>query len=80
MDWMMNKYLLRGIIGTALGLALCLLGLFFMDEDLPFYKWVLVVGVVSFGIGFLTMLYSFIRKIERRSLLDERKERQNNDE
>lgn len=69
----MNKYLLRGIIGTALGLALCLLGLYLMDDEFPGYKWVLVVGVVVFGFGFLTIVYSLIRKIERRSLLDERK-------
>jgi len=32
-----------------------------------------VSGVVVFGFGFLTLVYSLIRKIERRSLLDERK-------
>ena len=77
---MMNKYLLRGIIGTVLGLAFCLLGLYLMDDDFPFYKWILVFGVVAFGVGFLTIVYSLIRKIERRSLLDERKKHSQNDE
>ncbi len=76
----MNKYLRRGIIGTILGLAFCVLGLVLMGEDRPIYKWAMVVGVVVFGLGFLTTLYSLIRKIERRSLLDERKERQKKDE
>lgn len=71
----MNKYLLRGIIGTALGLALCMFGLYLMDADFPGYKWILVIGVVAFGFGFLTIIYSLIRKIERRSLLDERKKK-----
>jgi len=69
----MNKYLLRGIIGTALGLALCTFGLYLMDVEFRGYKWILVIGVVVFGFGFLTIIYSLIRKIERRSLLDERK-------
>ncbi len=70
---MMNKYLLRGIIGTALGLAFCMLGLYLMRGDFSGYKWMLVIGVVVFGFGFLTIVYSLIRKIERRSLLDGRK-------
>ncbi|MFB2119190.1 signal peptidase [Parapedobacter sp. 2B3] len=69
----MNRYLLRGIIGTALGLAFCLLGLYLMGEEISGYKWILVLGVVVFGVGFLTIVYSLIRKIERRSLLDERR-------
>ena len=75
---MMNKYLLRGIIGTVLGLAFCLLGLYLMDEESPSYKWILVFGVVLFGFGFLTIIYSLIRKIERHSLLDERKKHSKN--
>jgi len=44
-----------------------------MDTGSAGYKWPLVVGVVVFGFGFLTIVYSLIRKIERRSLLNERK-------
>ncbi len=69
----MNKYLLRGIIGTVSGLLLGTLGLYFSADDSSGYKWLLVFGVVVFGFGFLTIVYSLIRKIERRSLLDERK-------
>lgn len=69
----MNKYLRRGIISTIVGLGLCMLGLYLMADDFSFYKWILVIGVIFFGFGFLTVLYSLIRKIERRSLLDERK-------
>jgi len=71
----MNKYLQRGIVGTVLGLALCLLGLFLMGKELLVYKWVMVCGVIVFGIGFLTIIYGLIRKIERRSILDERNAR-----
>lgn len=75
----MNKYLFRGIIGIILGLSCCILGLFLMGQDRPLYKWVMIVGVIGFGFGFLTALYGLIRKIERRSLLDQRKERQKNE-
>ncbi len=72
----MNKYLLRGIIGTVSGFALCMFGLYLMDDDNSVYKWILVSGVAVFGFGFLTIVYSLIRKIERQSLLDERKKNQ----
>ena len=71
----MNKYLLRGLISTALGLVIGMLGLYLMADDFSGYKWILVLGVVVFGFGFLTIVYSLIRKIERRSLLDERKKK-----
>lgn len=76
----MNKYLLRGIIGAVSGSALCVLGLYLMDDESSFYKWALISGVAVFGVGFLTILYSIIRKIERRSLLDERKKQNSTDE
>ncbi len=72
----MNKYLRRGIIGTLLGAGLGFLGFWLMERDQEIYKWVMFIGVALFGVGFLTILYGLIRKIERRSLLDERKGRQ----
>jgi len=76
----MNKYVQRGILGASLGVALCILGLFLMGREASVYKWVLASGVIVFGIGFLTLLYGLIRKIERRSILDDRRERQQNNE
>jgi len=73
----MNKYLKRGLILTVAGILIGLLGSFLQDEELGVYKWVLTLGVVLFGIGFLTILYSLIRKIERKSLENERTEQQN---
>ena len=76
----MNKYVRRGVLGVAAGGALCVLGLFLMKKDLSIYKWALVSGVIGFGVGFLTTIYGLIRKIERRSILDDRKERKQHDE
>lgn len=72
----MNKYLLRGLVYTIIGLTLCAFGYYLMEQGKSLYKWVLIVGVTTFGIGFLTAIYGFIRKIERRSIVKERKERQ----
>lgn len=72
----MNKYLLRGIVYTVIGLACCTWGYLLMAGDHALYRWVMIAGVFIFGLGFLTIVYSFIRKIERQSILEERKEQQ----
>ncbi|TCK83420.1 hypothetical protein C8N28_2021 [Albibacterium bauzanense] len=73
----MNKFLSRGLIITALGILIGILGSFLQREEYGIYKWVLTLSVVVFGIGFLTILYSLIRKIERKSILEERNEQHN---
>lgn len=76
----MNKYFRRGLIYAIAGLGLCAFGYSLMDREISAYKWVLAIGVILFGIGFLTVIYSFLRKIERKSILDERKKQQNKHE
>jgi len=44
-----------------------------MDADNSWYKPLLIVGVLSFGFGFITLIYRMFRKIDRNSILDERK-------
>lgn len=73
----MNKFLSKGLIITALGILIGILGTFLQREEYVIYKWVLIISVVVFGIGFLTIVYSLIRKIERKSILEERSEQQN---
>lgn len=68
----MNKYLKKGLIFLGLGMLLCYWGLVSKDPIASFYKIPLVLGVISFGYGFITVIYSLIRKIERRSILEER--------
>jgi len=68
----MNKYLKRGIIFTVLGIALGALGVYLKNIENNFYGIVLTLSVIVFGIGFLTVIYSLIRKIERESILETR--------
>lgn len=76
----MNKYLKRGLFFLILGVLLCYYGLYSKDPLASFYKVPLVVGVISFGYGFIMIVYSLIRKIERRSILEERAEQEKSDE
>lgn len=70
----MNKYLKRGLIFLIIGVLLCYYGVYSKDPLASFYKIPLVVGVVSFGYGFVTIIYSLMRKIERKDILEERAE------
>lgn len=70
----MNKYLKRGLFITLLGIATCAFGLYLKDIESDWYSVSLIIGVIVFGIGFVTIVYSLIRKIERRSILEERAE------
>lgn len=73
----MSKFLGRGLIITVLGILIGIVGSFLQKQEYDIYKWVLILSVVVFGIGFLTIVYSLIRKIERKSILEERSEQQN---
>lgn len=76
----MNKYLVRGILLTVLGIGVGLAGSYLQSAERDVYKWVYIAAVIIFGIGFLTIVYSLIRKIERKSILDQRQEQQGDNE
>ncbi len=68
----MNKYLKRGLLLFLTGLALIALGYYLKDTELMKYGWAMIIGYAAFGFGVLYIIYSLIRKIERRSLLQDR--------
>ncbi len=76
----MNRYIGRGIVLTLAGIGIGLLGNYLQETDHGVYRWVLIAAVIVFGIGFLTILYGLIRKIERKSILEERSEQRVEDE
>ncbi|SEM38008.1 hypothetical protein SAMN05216436_10431 [bacterium A37T11] len=71
----MNKYLRSGLLMTIAGIILCMVGYYLKAQEWGIYKIAMIVGVLLFGVGFLTILYSLIRKVERRSLESDRRER-----
>lgn len=68
----MNKYLKRGLLLFLAGLALIAFGYYLKDTELFKYGWAMVIGYAAFGCGVLYIIYSLMRKIERRGILEER--------
>jgi cbb3-type cytochrome oxidase subunit 3 len=69
---MLNKYMRRGIWLILLGVGFILLGYYLMEESIYKYGWAMILGTVAFGIGFLNIVYSLIRKMDRKAILEER--------
>ncbi len=68
----MNKYMRRGIWLLLTGVAFNLLGYYLMNNETFKYGWAMIIGTLAFGVGFLSIIYSLIRKIDRKSILEER--------
>lgn len=71
---MINKYMKRGLWLFLAGIGLIILGYYLKDTELMKYGWAMIIGYLAFGAGFMYIIYSMIRKIERRSILKERAE------
>ncbi len=62
----------RGLVLLVIGIAFNLLGWLIKVKTDGSYGWAMIIGTVLFGIGFLLILYSLIRKVERQAILEER--------
>ena len=71
---MRNLYMRRGIWLIILGVALIILGYYLMGVEIYKYGWAMVSGTLAFGFGFLSVIYSLIRKMDRKAILKERAE------
>ena len=67
-----NKYMRRGLWLILIGIAFNLLGYYLMQAEVFKYGWAMIIGTIAFGTGFLLVIYSLIRKIDRNALLEER--------
>jgi len=70
----MNKYLRRGLVLSILGILIVCGGYAMMNNEIKLYKIVMILGVLVFSWGFVTIVYCLIRKIERRSIIESRHE------
>jgi len=64
----------RGLWLILVGVAFNVLGYYLMEGDTFKYGWAMIIGTIAFGMGFLFVVYSLIRKIDRKALLQERAE------
>lgn len=68
----MNKYLKRGLILVVVGIGLNLLGYSIKQNAFDDYGWAMILGTILFGVGFVSIFYSFVRKVEYKGILEER--------
>ncbi len=64
----------RGLWLILIGVAFNVLGYYLMEGEEFKYGWAMVIGTVAFGIGFLLVIYSLIRKMDRSALMKGRSE------
>ncbi|MNT53533.1 hypothetical protein D3C72_1906220 [compost metagenome] len=50
-----------------------------MEQRSNWYKLAMLVGVITFSIGFLTLIYRMIRKVDRNAIIEMRGEAQKED-
>jgi len=70
----MNKYLRKGLREIIIGVLLVILGYYLMEQRSNWYKLAMLVGVITFSIGFLTLIYRMIRKVDRHAIIEMRGE------
>ena len=71
---MKNRFVRRGLILLIAGITLNVAGYLMDKNNINYYGWLMIVGVIMFGIGFITILYSFMRKVEAQGIMEERAE------
>ena len=68
----MNKYLRKGLREIIIGTLLVSLGYYLMEQRSNWYKVAMLVGVIIFSMGILTLIYRMIRKVDRNSIMEMR--------
>lgn len=71
---MKNRFVKRGLITFIAGILLNVLGYFMKTNKMDFYGWVMLAGTILFGVGFLLIFYSLVRKVEYQGIVEERAE------
>jgi len=70
----MNKYLRKGLREIIIGVLLVILGYYLMEQRSNWYKLAMLAGVILFSIGFLTLIYRMIRKVDRNAIIEMRED------
>ena len=62
----------RGLLLLLFGVLFNVLGWYIKEENLGHYGWAMILGTILFGIGFISVFYSLVRKVERQAILEDR--------
>lgn len=62
----------RGLVMVAVGVGLNIVGYSIKRNEFENYGWAMIIGTILFGVGFLFIFYSFVRKVEYKGILEER--------
>ena len=62
----------KGVVLLLAGIGLIILGYYLMDTEIMKYGWAMIIGYIAFGSGFMYIIYSLMRKMDRKSILEER--------
>jgi formate/nitrite transporter FocA (FNT family) len=71
---MKNRFVKRGVIAFIAGIALNILGYVLKENGNDLYGWAMLIGTILFGVGFLLIFYSIVRKVEYTGIKEERAE------
>lgn len=71
---MKNRFVKRGVIAFVAGIALNVIGYVMKDKGMDLYGWAMIFGTILFGVGFLLIFYSLVRKVEYKGIIEERAE------
>jgi hypothetical protein len=71
---MKNRFVRRGVIAFIAGIALNVLGYMLKANGNDLYGWAMFIGTVLFGVGFLLIFYTLVRRVEYDGIKEERAE------
>ena len=71
---MKNRFVKRGVIAFVTGIALNILGYMMKANENDLYGWAMILGTILFGVGFLLIFYSLVRKVEAQGIKEERED------
>ena len=71
---MKNRFVKRGVIAFVLGVALNIVGYIMKANENDLFGWAMIVGTILFGVGFLLIFYSLVRKVEAQGIKEERED------
>lgn len=71
---MKNRFVKKGVIAFVAGILLNILGYALKANGSDLYAAAMLIGTILFGIGFLLIFYSLVRKVEYQGIKEERED------